>query len=305
MVIVDTVAIANGVTKAIDDYRNSPEDFVADYVAPVVPVNVKQGSMPRFGRMNQKLINFKVDAFAPSPRVDYDLSTTDYNCVVSRGAANLPAELKEFDDTKLLDAANLGIKVDEALRIEREYELATFMTNAANFTNDSDPATAWNAAGGDPAGDMSTGQTAINTAINRWGQYGLCTFDVALFLRAFVADLRGGGGSVAMAPLDEVAAYLGLKELRIAGAGYDSAAPGLDSVAARLFGTENFWLFYKPEQLNQYSPSFMATARYAPLSRARVWTVDDPEGIMVESRDAYDLVCVDETAAYYFHGVLS
>ena len=303
-VIVDTVAVAEGVTKAIDDYRNKPEDFVADFVAPAVDVKTKNGYLPRFGRMNQKLINYEVDPFAPSPRVDYDLSTTGYAVAVHRGAANLPLELQEFDDTNLLDAANLGVKVDEALRIEREYSISTILTNAASFTNDSDPGD-WTAAGADPAGDMATAQLAIHAAINRWANYALMTGDVAMFLRAFVADLRGGGGSVSLAPMSEVAAYLGVKEARIAAAGYDSAGPGEVSVAASLFGTENLWLFYKPEQMNAFAPSFMATPRYAPLSRARVWTIDDPEGIMVESRDCYETLLVDETAGYYFHGVLS
>lgn len=304
-VTVDTVALSIGITKAVDDYRNSPENFVADYVAPVVEVDEPNGYLPRFGRMNQKLINFQVDPYAPSPRVDYDLSTTEYNCKVHRGAAHLPMELEAYDDTGLLKAANLAIRVDEAIRIEREYELAAFMVDNTNFTNtvDQDATQEWDAAGANPAQDVAAQMDVVHTAINRWPEYGLCSADVGLFLRAFVADIRRGGGSAAMAPLSEVAAYLGLKELRMGATGYDSAAPGLDSVAARMYGTENFWIFCKPENPNQYTPMFMATARYKPLSNSRVWTVDDPEGIMVEVRDCYDLVEVDETAAVYFYTV--
>lgn len=306
-VIVATVNIARSVTKAIEDYRNEPEDFVADYVAPVIPVTTKSGKLPRFGNKNQKLLNFKVSPGSPSPRVDYDLSTTDFACTVHRGATHLPLELKEFDGTGLLNASNLGIQVDEALRIEREYELAAWMGTAGNFThtNTSTPSTLWDATGGNPAEDvLVTARARIKTNIRKTAQYGLCTYDVAMFLMQFVADLRVGGGSAALATMDEVAKYMGLKEIRIAGSGYDSAKPGKTSVKADIWGTKDFWLFHKPVKMTQFTPSFQATARYKKLSKSRVWTTDDPEGLMIESRDCYDLADVDDSAGYYFVNVI-
>ena len=147
---------------------------------------------------------------------------------------------------------------------------------------------------------------AVHADINRWPMYALASVDVAAFLRAFVADLRVGGGSAAMATDAEVAAYLGVKEFRAAGIGYDSSVPGNDTeVGANMYGTENFWLFHKPDSISAFSPCFMATARVNALSRARVEKYTDPEGLFIESRDCYDLVTVDGTAAYYFSTVLS
>jgi hypothetical protein len=303
-VIVSTVQVAKTVTRAIADYRNAPADFVADYVAPVVNVTTKSGYLPRFGRMNQKLVNMAVSPFSPTPRIDYNLTTSTFDCKVHRGAAVLPMELEEFDDTGMLSAANLGIQVDEALRIEREYAIAALLTTAGTFSgNTSSPGTAWPAAGGNPAYDVqSIACSAVATDVNRVPQYGLCSLEVALFLRGFVADLRVGGGSASLAPMSEVAAYLGLKEVRVAGVGYDSAKPGLTSSGARLFGTDNFWVFDKPDG---FSPNFLATARYAALSKARVEKWTDPQGLFIESADCYDLVTVDGTAAYWLSTVLS
>jgi hypothetical protein len=304
MVTLDTVALQRAVAKEIDGYRNKTDDFVADYVAPAVKVDTPNGYLPRYGRAHQKLIISNVGPYAPTNRVDYNVLTTEFNCTTHRLAANLPFEVEAYDDTKLLDAASLGVVVDEALRIQREYELAAFLTDDANFTNEGDPGD-WTGAGANPAWDVSEQAVTIHGAINRWPKYGLATGDVAMFLRSLVAVIGAASGSTALASLEEVARYLGLKELRIAGAGYDSARPGHDSVGARLFGTENFWLFHKPEEMNKFSPTFMATARYEPLSTARVWPIPDPEGVTVESRDCYDLVEVDETGCYYFHDVLS
>jgi len=306
-VSIDTVALNRGVTKAVDDYRNSPADFIADYVAPVVSVQEKSGYLPRFNRLNQKLIDFGVDPFAPTPRVDYGLSTTPYTCEVHRGAANLPFELQEFDDTKMLSAANLAIQVDEAIRIEREYELAALLVTAGTFTNTVDvdgTSTAWNATGGNPVADITKAMDTVHKEINRWPRYGLCSADVGRFLRQYVADLRVSSGNVALAPLDEVARYLGLKELRILGTGYDSAKPGLTSVGARMGETENFWLFHKPDNMNQFAPCFFATARYPKLSSTQTYIENDPEGLTVRVRDCYDLVEVDDTAAVYLYDCL-
>jgi hypothetical protein len=306
--IVSTVSIAKTVTKAVDDYRNQPLDYVADYVAPIIPVMTQTGYLPRFNRSNQKLINGLVSPHSPSPRIDHGLTTTTFSCEVHRMSDVLPTELETFDDTKLLNAANLGVLVDEALRIEREYELAALLQTAGTFSgNTSSPSTAWNAPGGNPASDVqTTACTAVDTGINRVPEYGLCTLDVALFLRAFVADLRVGGGSAALATMPEVAAYMGLREIRVARAGYNSAKPGNDTATgAKLFGTQNFWVFYKPDQMNAFSPSFMATPRVNSLSRARVEKTMDPEGLFIESRDCYDLVTVDGLAGYYFSTVLS
>ena len=304
-VIVATVAIQKAVTKAVNDYRNDPKEFIADYVAPPVNVQNVAGYFPRFGRKHQKLLNLLVSPTSPSPRIDHDLSTTEFTCEVHRGAMNLPSELKEFDDTGMLNAANLGILTDEAIRIEREYALSVFLSDNTNFTNTGTPTTLWDATGGNPAESINeTGKAAIKTSINKTAKYGLCTFDVAMFLMQFVADLRVGGGNASLATLDEVAKYMGLKEIQIIGAGYDSAVPGATSVAGTLGGTKDFWLFHKPEQMNQFAPCFLATARYPKLSTARVWTTDDPQGIMIESRDCYDLVEVDETACYFFENVI-
>lgn len=306
-VIVSTVNIARSVTKAIEDYRNLPEDFVADYVAPVVPVTTKSGQMPRFGRKNQKRINFKVSPGSPSPRVDYDLATTDFACAVHRGSTHLPLELETFDGTGLLNAGNLGIQVDEALRIEREFEVATFMGTTGNFThtNTSTPGTLWDASGGNPAESVNeVAKGRIKTNIRKVAQYGLATFDVMLFLQQFVAELRVGGGNASLASYDEVAKYLGLKEVRVAGAGYDSTEPGDASVSADIWGTKDFWVFHKPVNMTQFTPSFLTTARFKKLSTSRIWTTDDPEGIMVESRDCYDFVDVDDSAGYYFVNVI-
>jgi hypothetical protein len=299
-VAVSTVQLNKAITRAVDDYRNGPSQWIADYVAPRISVPEKTGYLPRFGRFNQKDISGKVSPFAPSPKVDYDISTTEFECEVYRKRADLPYELEVFDNTGLLRASSLSLSVAEAMQIEREREIATMLVDTTNsVTAQSAPTTRWDTTGGDPAEDVATAISTIDDAINRIPGYGLCTRDVALFLRRHVASLRAGGGSIAMASLPEVADFLGLSELRVMRAGYDSAKPGDTSVGAKVIAANKFWVFHKPQNMSMFAPSWASTPYIPKLSQSRGWSINDPQGMAVEVRDCRDLVVVDKTACVY------
>ena len=299
-VSISTVQLNKAITKAVEDYRNQPSQWMADYCAPRVAVTNKTGYLPRFGRANQKNVSGKVSPFAPSPSVDYNIGTTPFECEVYRRVANLPYELEVFDNTGLLSATSLALQVAEAIQIERELEIATLLVDTgASVTAQGAPGTRWNASGGDPVASIITAQGTIDDAINRIPEYGLCTRDVGLFLRGFVADKRAGGGSAAMASLEEVASFLGLKELRIMRAAYDSAMPGDTSVGAKVVSANKFWVFHKPDSLSMFTPSWASTPYMAVLNTTKAWNIDDPPGKAIRVGDCRDTVVVDQTACVY------
>lgn len=306
-VTVSTVQLNKAITKAVDDYRNSQNQWIADYVAPRIIVPEKTGYLPRFGRANQKSLRSKVSPFAPTPEVDYDISTTSFECEVYRLGGTLPYELEVFDNTGMLSAAGLGVEVSEAMQVERELEVATALVDTSNsVTAQSAPSTRWDVSGGDPAADVATAIGTIDDAINRMPGYGLVTRDVGLFLRRYVASLRSGGGSASMASMEEVALYLGLKEIRIMRAAYNSAKPGVSTgVGAKVMAANKMWVFHKPEQMGMFTPSWMVTPMVSALSTSRSWIVNSPQGIAVEVRDCRDLVTVDQTACVYIQTPLT
>ena len=299
-VSVSTVQLNKAITKAVEDYRNGLSQWMADYVAPRITVTEKTGYLPKFGRKNQKSTSGKVSPFAPSPSVDYDISTTAFECEVYRKTGFLPYELEVFDNTGMLSAAGIGMNVAESIAIEREVEIAAMLVDTSNsVTAQGAPSTRWNATGGDPVASIIEAQGTVDDAINRIPEYGLCTRDVSLYLRGHVASIRAGGGSAAMASLEEVAAYLGLKELRIMRAAYDSAAPGDTSVGAKIMVANKFWVFHKPETMSMFTPSWASTPYISSLSNSNAWKIEDPEGIKIKVRDCRDLVVVDKTACVY------
>jgi hypothetical protein len=300
-VVVSTVQLNKTITKAVDDYRNEPSQWIADYVAPRFPVTEKTGYLPRFGRSNQKSLNGKVSPSSPSPEMDYNIGTTEYKCEVYRLAATLPYELEVFDNTGMLSAANLGLQVAEAMQIERELEVATLLVDTSNsVTAQSAPSTRWNKTGGDPCASVATAMGTIDDAINRLPQYMLVTRDVGFYLRQHVAAINGNGGNASLASLEQVAAYLGVKEVRIMRASYNSAKPGVSTaVGAKVMAANKAWVFYKADNMSMFTPSWMSTPYVPSLSDSRAVKIDDPQGLKVLSRDCRDLVVVDKTACVY------
>jgi len=154
---ISNIQLMKGLTKSVEDYRNEQSQWIADYVAPRIPVKKKTGYLPRFGNANQKNISGKVASNAPTPRVDRDISTTPYDCEVYRLGDVLAYEDEVFDDTDMLDATSMTIGVSEAMQIEREMECAVKLIDTSNsVTAQSAPGTRWNASGGDPLASVAT-----------------------------------------------------------------------------------------------------------------------------------------------------
>ena len=83
-------------------------------------------------------------------------------------------------------------------------------------------------------------------------------------------------------------------------AGYNSAKPGVvTGVGAKVIAANKAWVFYKPDQMSMFAPSWMASPSMSALSTVRAWDVNSPQGKEIEVRDCRDLVVVDKTACVY------
>jgi len=213
----------------------------------------------------------------------------------------LPWELEVFDSTGMLKITSLAMAVQESMSIEREREVGTMLIDtSASVTAQGTPTTKWNKTGGDPIGAIADAQGTIDDAINRIPEYGLCTRDVALYLRQHVAEKRAGGGNAGLASLEEVASYLGLRELRVMRAAYNSAKPGVvTGVGAKVVAANKFWVFHKPENMSMFTPSWVNTPYMSVLNTTDVWDVKDPKGKKVRIGDCRDLIVTDMTACIY------
>lgn len=307
MIDVSTAQLAKAATKAVMDYRNDPGTWVADYLFPRVPVTNVTGYLPRFNSTNQKDIEDAVGVWSPTPRVDFGLSSTAFECLEHKRRLLMPEAVKialrDAGDvgTMLASVAGQALVVDEALRVRRERAIAVKLVDTTNsVTSQSAPSTRWDAAGGNPALDVATAIGTIDDAINHIPQYGLCTRDVGLFLRRYVAALRAGGGSASMASLQEVADYLGLKEVRLINAGYDSTGTGSSRTGAKVIAANKFWVFYKPDNLSAFAPTWACTPTLQNVPTVEVFAENSQ--MRANAVEVYDWrveTVVDKTACVY------
>jgi hypothetical protein len=300
MITLSSINLARTVTKALDDYRNKPSDFIADYVAPVVNAPTRTGHMPKFQNLHQKIQDYSVSIDGKAHKVDIGTTKTDYACVDHSAEFHLTKRMMVSDSTGLLKASNISVLVDEGMRLQRENKVATVLTGLSSST----PSTKWNATGGNPPSDIATYQATVFGNINRIPKHGLCTYDTGLKLRALCGQAYGRQSSD-LPSMEEVAKWLGLAEIRMGLVSYDSGKPGKATTFATLLGTKAFWLFYKPEMMDSSLPAFMATPRFAPLSQPRVYPMSQPEGFGIEVNDCYDIVSVDTNACIHLAAVIS
>lgn len=307
MVNIANAQLAKAATKAVMDYRNDPSTWVADYLMPRVQVDTITGYLPRFSSTNQKDIEDAPGPYGPAPAIEYDISSTAYEVIEHKRRFFMPDSIyKALNDAgdvgrMLQNASQQAIVTDEALRIRRERTIAALLIDTTNsVTSQSAPSTRWDATGGDPAATVAAAMGTIDDAINKMPQYGLCTRDVALFLRRHVASLRASARGVEMADLSEVAAYLGLAELRVMNAGYDSGSVGAGRTGAKVVAANKFWVFYKPDNMSMFAPSWACTPTLRNFEAVKVF--DDNSKVVGRAAEVYDWrdeVVVDKTACVY------
>jgi hypothetical protein len=307
MVNIANAQLARAASKAVMDYRNDPSAWMADYLFPRVPVDTITGKLPRFTSTNQKDIDDAPGPYGPAPRIEYDLGSTDYECIEHKRRFFMPdiiyKALNDAGETgrMLQNVSQQAILTDEALRIRRERAIATLLVDTSDgVTAQSTPSTKWDVSGGNPAETVATAIGTIDDAINKMPQYGLCTRDVALFLRRHVASLRASARGVEMADMSEVAAYLGLKEIRMINAGYDSGSVGAGRTGAKVITGNKFWVFYKPENISMWAPTWACTPTLRNFEAVKVF--DDNSTVVGRAAEVYDWrdeVVVDTTACIY------
>jgi len=298
-ITLSAINLKRSVTSALDDYRNKPGAFALDYVAPYVDSPTKSGHMPKFSRAHMKLQDFEVALDGTAHKIDIGTEKTDYTCKDHSAEAMLTKRMIASDTSGLIKGNNIAVRADEAMRLSRENVLATALL-ALSGTN---PGTKWNATGGNAVKDIATQQGTIFGLINRIPMFGLCPVAVALQLRVQLA-LANGRQKTDLPSMAEVAAWLGLTEIRVAMAQYDSAKPEKTVSMASLYGSTGFWLFHKPEVMDSSLPAFMATPRFQALSKPRVYNTSQPDGFGIEVNDCSVVKSIDTNACYYSTNVI-
>lgn len=214
--------------------------LIGDRLLPIVPVSKKSAKFAKWNRRNS--LNGPDDlltrrAQANEIQQGYDLvpyALNDYG-------------LKEFVDVEDLDQADEpfrdvlenAITVRESLAVKKEIRQAAILTTAANFGGNTAALTAarWDTGSGDPIVNVRDAIAGLATGGAATKTIGYGSLDVinAMLDNAKIIDRVKYTGS-GFPPVKVLAQYLGLDDILVGGAIYDSANIGQTASYQRIWG---------------------------------------------------------------------
>lgn len=288
-------------TNIAKGYR--PKRHINEKIMPPMLVNKPTGKIANYGAQALRLVTTIKAPEGQTPTVTMNVSQADAYTLqehaVKAMASDKAAENQEqpFDEQK--DKTNF---VMDLLSVAREYALSNYMNTSSNFTNTVTLSgnDQWSGSSDNPLVDIDlairTCASEMNVAREQVSLvFGQATWDVFQFLSE-VLDLFKHTTIVYVTP-EMVAKRLGIKEVLIGTARYNSAADGQTDVLSNLWG-KHCWAVYIPEkdELQQESLGRTVKRRSGPV--VDKWRDEDVRGWYVRATDEYDHYVMNEKGLY-------
>ena len=189
--------------------------------------------------------------------------------------------------------------VTERLLVEREYDLATYMQNTSNLTNNTtlSGTDQWSDyANSDPFDDIETGIESVRSKIFRGANtlvLGQQVWNKLKHHPDLIDRIKYGGfGKMSLKALADL---LDLEEVIVGAAGRETAQEGQTSSLDYIWG-KNAWLIYKTKRPGIKQVSFGYHFQFK--KRADKWYDKGREGTFVRVKDFYTREVLTVDAAY-------
>lgn len=280
-------------------YKN--EDYIAEQILPVVGSKKTTGKYFVYGKEKFRKVPSLRGAGASAKEVGYGLSqSTAYVCK--------DHALKQFVAKELVDQAMNPLQpnidatenVTERLLVEKEYDLAVYMQNTANLTNNTtlSGTDQWSDyINSDPINDVKTGKTTIHGKIFQKPNVLLLGQEVydKLLDHPDIID-RIKHSALGVTTTDILARLFDVKKVIIGGAGYETATEGQTSSMGYIWG-KHAWLLYVAPRPGIKSLSFGYHFQYG-TRKVDKWYDNDREGTFIRAHDHYTREIVSVDCAY-------
>jgi len=279
-------------------YQNA--GYVAEKILPVIPSKKTTGKYYIYDKSKFRKVKSLRGMGSASNEVGYGLSLSDaYVCKDHALKELVPVELNDQAEAPLNPQMDAVENVTERLLIEKEIDLATYMQNTGNLTNNTTLAgvNQWSDhANSDPIGDIETGIESIRSNIFKGANTLVLGQEVWNKLKHHpdLIDRIKYGGFAKMST-SALADLLDLDNVIIASAGYESAVEGQTSSIGYIWG-KYAWLLYVTPRPGIRSVSFGYHFQYKKA--ADKWFDKDREGTFVRVHDHFTREIVTVDAAY-------
>lgn len=280
--------------------------FLSNYISPIV--TTKRTDFVYFSETDedQHVIDTKVGFDTPTPLFDWGTAKGTGKAIARRIGTVIPAEWEPDDDSNLIDVTRMLTKAVNGIHRSRMYEIATWMTTESNFESanviDIGATTKkWGTSGSDPQHDVRDNFDLIDAHIELdpfepgMDVVMMATPDVDEKIRSYhLGQILANIGATDLAARERIAGHFGVREYRVAGGAYNSAAKGSgSSTRTRFFGTNKVWFWASSrEPITTSTPAFKFSARYTGTDRQgrpamSGWSYkrEDPPADIVVARD--------------------
>lgn len=286
-------------------YQN--EDYIAEQILPVIPTTTRTGKYFKYDTSKFRKEDSLRAMGAPAKEVDYGLSlSTPFVCLDHALKELVPNELKEQAPSPLNPEIDAAENVTEKLLVEKEYDLATYMQNTANLTNNTtlSGTSQWSDyANSDPIKDIKTAKKTIHSKIFKEPNtlvLGKEVYDTLLDHPDIIDRIKYRSD---VATADILARLFGVDKILIGAAGYESAAEGQTSSMAYIWGKYAWLLYVAPRPgIKQLSFGYHFQLKNRVADK---WYDQDREGIWIRVHDNYTREIVTVNAAYLIKNAIA
>jgi hypothetical protein len=289
-------------------FKNEEANYIAEQVVPIIPVGNETDRYATYTQADFARREAKIIADGdPSPRGGFATSYGTYSCDEHAIAMALgPRTLSNSDSVFRLETTAAEWVADQLL-IEREYQVASTIFNASNFTNTAAIGVQWQLAnatpiddimaGMDKVEDQATGRSAntIVMGVECWRKF-VRNSQVLAFLFG-----TGYSGPMIVTPTlfeNFLSGYVARPvKLHVGRAVYTTTKEGGTASYTKLWG-KNCWIAYVPSNPSQFTPA--PAYIFRPSYEVRKYYETPTKTTVIEGREIYAVEVVSAACAYYY-----
>jgi hypothetical protein len=299
-------------TSFSQQYRNDPTGFIQDIVAPVLLVEKKTGKYAYYPKSNLKApVNSRRTGEAKTPRANLQVQWNSYGELNEHALKDgITKDIYDMYQDPLDPEQDTVTYLMDQLQLEREIELAAYVSSTTNVTQYANPSTQWNATtgAGSPFLDIEAG---VNTMQINGLRSPNCIF-MGYYVWSQLKNHPDLLDRVKFSQLGTLTTELftslfsdsGIQNTVVARAAYDSASEGLAASNTYIVG-KHLWLIHHTPNPKLRDVNFMHTLVLKNGRYVDSWPVMDRKTTYFRVNDYYDQFLVGPEVIYMIQNAVA
>jgi hypothetical protein len=299
-------------TSFSQQYRNDPAGFIQDVVAPVVLVEKKTGKYAYYPKSNLKTpVNSVRTGEGKTARANFQTQWKSYSELSEHALKDgITKDQYEMYQDPLDPEQDTVTYLMDQLQLEREVELAAYISNTSNVTQYAAPSTQWNATtgAGSPFLDIEAGINQMqvnglrspNTIVMGYYVWSQLKNHPDLLDRVKYSQL----GTLTTELMASLFGDSGITRVVVARAVSDTTSEGLAASNSYIVG-KNLWLIYSTQSPQLRSVNFMHTLVLKNGRYVDSWPSVDRKTTYFRVNDYYTQFLVGPEAIYMIQGAVA